>query len=88
MGIKRGLTAVEAATLMEEPLDKVMTMILFSVIKKGAAAVRRREPLELDIADPLPEGLNPYETDFLKAFQEEKKRATRRTSNHDDWSGE
>ncbi|MCC7128834.1 MAG: hypothetical protein IT297_00410 [Anaerolineae bacterium] len=73
MGIKRGLTAVEAATLMEEPLDKVMTMILFSVIKKGAAAVRRREPLELDIADPLPEGLNPYETDFLKAFQEEKK---------------
>src|SRR6266545_5241129 len=28
-GIKRGLTAVEAAILMEQPLDKVMTMILF-----------------------------------------------------------
>ena len=33
-GIKRGLTAVEAAILMQEPLDKVMTMILFGVIKK------------------------------------------------------
>src|SRR6266508_2382169 len=30
-GIKRGLTAVEAAILMEQPLDKVMTMILFGV---------------------------------------------------------
>ena len=28
-GIKRGLTAVEAAILLGEPLDKVMTMILF-----------------------------------------------------------
>ena len=33
-GIKRGLTAVEAAILMEQPLDKVMTMILFGVVKK------------------------------------------------------
>ncbi|MEW6405410.1 MAG: hypothetical protein AB1649_26765, partial [Chloroflexota bacterium] len=36
LGIKRGLTAVEAAILMEQPLDKVMTMILFGVVKKGA----------------------------------------------------
>ncbi|MGD8865337.1 MAG: hypothetical protein PVI81_07080, partial [Anaerolineales bacterium] len=28
-GIKRGLTAVEAAVLLETPLDKVLTMILF-----------------------------------------------------------
>ena len=33
-GIKRGLTAVESGILMEEPLDKVMTMILFGVVKK------------------------------------------------------
>lgn len=72
MGIKRGLTAVEAATLMEEPLDKVMTMILFGVIKKGAAVVRKRDPLELDVSDPFPEGLNPYETGFLMAFKKDK----------------
>jgi hypothetical protein len=49
-GIKRGLTAVEAAILMEQSLDKVMTMMLFSVIKKGAAEVLKRDPLELSVA--------------------------------------
>jgi hypothetical protein len=69
-GIKRGLTAVEAAILMEQPLDKILTMILFGIIKKGAASVKTRSPLELDIASPAPEGLHQYETDFLKAFRQ------------------
>jgi hypothetical protein len=76
-GIKRGLTAIEAAVLLEQPLDKIMTMALFAVIKKGAAVVKTRDPLELDIADPLPEGLQPYETAFLQAFQS-KQAASRR----------
>lgn len=69
-GIKRGLTAVEAAVLMEQPLDKILTMILFSVIKKGAATVTSREPLILEVVRPLPEGLHPYEVEFLRAFTE------------------
>jgi hypothetical protein len=69
-GIKRGLTAVEAAILMEQPLDKVMTMILFGVIKKNAAEVVTRDPLAIKSASPLPEGLHDYETNFLKAFEE------------------
>ncbi len=73
-GIKRGLTAVEAATLLEQPLDKVMTMILFGVVKKNAAKVKTRDPLELEIAEPLPEGLRPYEQSFLAAFQTAGKR--------------
>jgi hypothetical protein len=68
-GIKRGLTAVEAAILMEQPLDKVMTMILFGVIKKNAAEVVTREPLKLKITDPLPDGLHEYEKQFLAAFR-------------------
>ncbi len=68
-GIKRGLTAVEAGILMEQPLDKVMTMILFGVIKKNAAEVITRDPLDLKISDPLPEGLHEYEKGFLEAFQ-------------------
>ncbi len=68
-GIKRGLTAVEAAILMEQPLDKVLTMILFGVLKKGAATVTRRDPLELQITSPLPEGLHEYERQFLAAFE-------------------
>ena len=77
-GIKRGLTAVEAAILMEEPMDKIMTMILFGAIKKGAATVVQRDPLELDIADPQPDGLRAYEGDFLKAFAEKDKRKRRK----------
>lgn len=78
-GIKRGLTAVEAAILMEQPLDKVMTMILFGVVKKNAAAVKTRDPLELDIADPLmkDESLRDYEKNFLRAFAETDKRKRR-----------
>ena len=67
-GIKRGLTAVEAAILMGEPLDKVMTMILFGVIKKEAAQVITRDPLKLEVTSPLPDGLHEYEVQFLKAF--------------------
>lgn len=69
-GIKRGLTAVEAAILMEQPLDKVMTMILFGVVKKGAATVTTRDPLTIQVASPLPEGLYDYEVNFLNAVKE------------------
>jgi len=77
-GIKRGLTAVEAAILMEQPLDKVMTMILFGVIKKGAAEVVTRDPLKLKITDPLPSGLHAYEKQFLEAFSTGKNLKQRR----------
>jgi hypothetical protein len=77
-GIKRGLTAVEAAVLMETPLDKVMTMILFGVIKKGAAQVESRDPLELSVADPIPVGLREYEKDFVAAFNSKDTRIRKR----------
>lgn len=76
-GVKRGLTAVEAAILMQQPLDKVMTMILFGTLKKNAAEVIKREPLELKVASPLPEKLHEYEQNFLKAFAEPDKRTRR-----------
>jgi hypothetical protein len=69
-GIKRGLTAVEAAILLEEPLDKIMTMILFSVIKKNVAEVITRDPLEIKVIEPLPDDLQAYEKDFITAFQD------------------
>jgi hypothetical protein len=67
-GIKRGLTAVEAAILMGQPLDKVMTMILFSAVKKGAVQVVTREPLKVEMLQPQPEGLQVYETEFIQAM--------------------
>ncbi|MFZ2098533.1 MAG: hypothetical protein WAV05_18020 [Anaerolineales bacterium] len=67
-GIKRGLTSVEAAILLEQPLDKIMTMILFSVIKKNSAEVVTRDPLEIKVNQPISEDLQSYEKDFLAAF--------------------
>jgi len=66
-GIKRGLTAVEAAVLLQTSLDKVLTMILFAVIKKGAARVVDEEPLKVEALQPRPEDLRTYETAFMDA---------------------
>ncbi len=76
-GIKRGLTAVESAILLEQPLDKVMTMILFGVIKKNAAQVITREPLKVGVISPLPDGLHDYEKNFLKAFEDDNAKTRR-----------
>jgi len=77
-GIKRGLTAVEAAILMEQPMDKILSMILFSVIKKGAATVINRDPLKLQIHElPAEVELRSYEKDFLTAMAEESPRERR-----------
>lgn len=68
-GIKRGLTAIEASILMEQPLNKVFSMILFSVIKKGGAKVTATEPETiLERIQPEPADLLPYEVDFLEAY--------------------
>ena len=76
-GIKRGLTAVEAAILLEQPMDKILTMILFAVIKKDAPP-SPAEPLVLkSFAEP--EGLQPYEVDFLNAFSETEASAGKRS---------
>jgi hypothetical protein len=77
-GIKRGLTAIEAAILMEQPMDKILTMILFAVIKKGAAKIVKRDPLEVELIEPLPDSLHNYEVDFLAAFQEKGKAQRRK----------
>ena len=69
-GIKRGLTAVEAAVMLETPLDRVMTMILFGLIKKTAARVVAEKPLKVERITPQPEGLRGYEETFLPAVEE------------------
>lgn len=73
VGIKRGLTAPEAALLLEVPLNKILTMILFGLAKKGAVAVTSRDPLLLKKL-PFPQnGLREYEKGFLAAIDEKGK---------------
>ncbi|MBN1485956.1 MAG: hypothetical protein JXA37_14680 [Chloroflexia bacterium] len=71
VGIKRGLTAVEAAILLETPLNKVLTMILFGLLKKGAITVLENNPLKIQLNEPLPEKLRAYEQDFVAAVKED-----------------
>ncbi|UYN89651.1 MAG: hypothetical protein KIT08_00050 [Anaerolineales bacterium] len=77
-GIKRGLTAPEAAILLEQPMDKILSMIMFSVVKKGAAEVVTRDPLDVARVTKQPTGLKEYENDFLNAFAESDKAKRRR----------
>ncbi len=78
-GIRRGLTAVEAGILLGDPLDKILTMILFGLLKKEAITVVEKDPLTIKANEPLPEGLYEYETDFIKAFSETGKDKQRRS---------
>jgi len=78
VGIKRGLTAVEAAILLETPLNKVLTMILFGLLKKGAITVLSDKPLRVKVASELPENLRPYEKQFLEAVRKDGKLSERR----------
>ncbi len=65
VGIKRGLTAPEAGLLLELPLDKVLAMVLFGLVKKGAVEVTEREPhVRLKVLDAA-KADQPYEKEFI-----------------------
>lgn len=72
-GVKRGLTAVEAAILLEAPLNKVMTMILFGLVKKGIIVVESEKPVKVRAIDPLPKDVKVwyYERRFLAAIKQD-----------------
>ncbi len=75
VGIKRGLTAVEAAILLELLFSKVATMILFGLIKKRVISVKKKDPLKLEIVEKEVEKLelHDYEKDFLKTIGKDGK---------------
>jgi hypothetical protein len=49
-GIKRGLTAPEAAALLEMPLNKLLTLVIFGLLKKGALTAVQHEPLTVAVS--------------------------------------
>ncbi|MBQ6509351.1 MAG: hypothetical protein IJI07_07745 [Flexilinea sp.] len=82
-GIKRGLTAVEAAILLEVDLERVISMILYGLSKKEVIEVISEDPLEVKVVDPLPDTLYEYERNFIDALQKpsltEKRKGMRET---------
>jgi hypothetical protein len=74
-GVKRGLTAVEAAVLLEAPLNRVLTMILFGLVKKGIVVVESEKPLEVRLTGAETDDVKLwyYERRFLEAVQADGK---------------
>jgi hypothetical protein len=83
LGIRRGLTAVEASHLLELKPSMIVTEILYSLLKKRAVWVNSTEPsLILQVLEPFRSGkyttnegasLRYYEIDFIHAIKEDGK---------------
>ena len=82
-GIKRGLTAPEAAVILEEPLGKIVTLVIFGLLRKGVLTQVPGDRLTVKV-DPDFAGLkksrleaaqkkgivlHDYEHGFLSALQ-------------------
>jgi len=52
-GIKRGLTAPEAAALLELPVAKVLSLVIFGMLKKGLLRQVQADPLVVAIHEDL-----------------------------------
>lgn len=79
-GVKRGLTAVQAAVVLELPLSRVLTMVVFGLAKKGVLEVVGKNPLRVKVLgerdsdfiwklDDRTLKLRSYEPAFLEAFR-------------------
>jgi len=52
-GIKRGLTAPESAVLLELPLSKVLTLVIFGLLEKEILQIVTQDPLTVSIREPF-----------------------------------
>jgi len=52
-GIKRGLTAPEAASLLEMPVGKVLSLVIFGLLKKGVLRQVQSDPLMVELDAPF-----------------------------------
>ncbi len=68
-GAKRGLTAPEAAVVLELEPNRVLTMILFGLVKKEAVQIVTPKPLKLKKIEPTPKELLAYELQFIEAIK-------------------
>jgi len=79
LGVRRGLTAVEAAVLLDLPPPKIVTLMLYGLMKKQAVwVIEPRPTLKLKVTEPLPEPPHYYEEEFIKAIESDGRLNERR----------
>lgn len=73
-GIKRGLTAPEAALLLELSPNQVITLILFGMLKKGLIRQFEKKPVAFVVEEKPPADvvIQPYEKLFLQKLRKEQ----------------
>ena len=79
LGVRRGLTAVEASYLLDFPPTKLVTEILYSLLMKKAVWVKATTPaLKLEVMESFKDKTGTYETplryyekSFLKAIDKD-----------------
>ncbi len=74
-GIKRGLTAPEAALLQELPLPQVLLLVIFGLLKKEKLAIKEVTAKDFRFHAQEREGLElqEYESAFIAAIDEENR---------------
>ena len=66
-GIKRGLTAPEAAVLLEMPLNKILTLVIFGLLEKKLVQHVKDEPLEVEVSPEFRTWHDPENRKSIKA---------------------
>ncbi|MGA9139638.1 MAG: hypothetical protein WBZ29_05410 [Methanocella sp.] len=67
MGVNQNLDAVEAAMLLRTDPKRILTMIMFGLLKKGNAKLLSTEPLRIELVSR--KDLNYYEARFADAIK-------------------
>src|SRR5271157_7508 len=70
IGVNKGLDPVEAATLLRVDPKRVLTMIMFGMMKKGNVKLLSTEPVKLQLVSS--QGVNYYEKLFADAIVDDK----------------
>ncbi len=71
--IKRGLTAPEAAVLLELPLNKALTLLIFGMLKKGILRMVKDEPLSVEVVEDFRLGSKEGVIDVKERIEEMQK---------------
>lgn len=74
-GIKRGLTAPEAAVLLEMPLNKILTLVIFGMLEKHILDLVDQDPLTVKVAAPFRTWHDPDNRRSSKARRKARRRA-------------
>lgn len=68
--VRRGLTVPEVSSLMEQPLNKILALVLFAMMRKGYLKIVSQKPLKLEKTEGKTPGLS-YEKEFLEAVDDD-----------------